>query len=752
MHNANLSDEFSKQEAGIVQLLKAVEPYGDLVEQDYQQLAGCLAEFRRDAKATSEENRKLRVGIVGQVKAGKSSLLNALLFEGTDVLPKAATPMTAALTVIRYDTKTWAEVEFYSVDDWKKVTQASEVYWERYREAEQTLLQQRKSRPLCASAAPPSPVEIIRCAGITEELKVARELVDGVTPEVAGKIGAANLAIRDVADPLQLTARLEEYIGAGGKYTSLVKSSVIYYNHEHLRDLEIVDTPGLNDPVLSRGARTREYLGQCDVVFLLIKCERFPDESDMQLLLGNIPSKGIKDILIIGSQFDDVLSGEAARYDSIKQLIANLVRGYRGELLGLLEEKLEHCSGDNEREIFNRIKSACQKEEGADRVASPVFISAMAYKASRHYENPDKYERHCIDSLNDLYPDFKVDAGLLMKLSNIPAVNRALEQHRDRKEEILQGRLAEILKQAAPRFATLKAELSSVVQTKIDTLGKVELKDIAEKERKILSRINRGRNGVEEAFDRVIVPIKSKFVTLVSDMKVLSREFRTLKERTEQGTEQYDVEIPRRFCGFNVSGVFGYRTETRNRTVTRRYAEAQEAIEGVNDFTCEVERKLIDDLKGMVNIEQLRVDLLKAAEHFVDKFDDSGQTDIEEDIIRPIERIVRKISVPEVDFGSDGRYVAAITARFSGKVGENDVDSLRSAKNEALTEVIRDLDAKLRSKTQEIEASLENSKSEFVDTLIRDIQQDLEHYRTMLADKKKSLQRLEQLKAAIAVF
>lgn len=34
-----------------------------------------------------EENRKLRIGIVGQVKAGKSSFLNALLFEGKEILP-----------------------------------------------------------------------------------------------------------------------------------------------------------------------------------------------------------------------------------------------------------------------------------------------------------------------------------------------------------------------------------------------------------------------------------------------------------------------------------------------------------------------------------------------------------------------------------------------------------------------------------------------------------------------------------------
>ena len=61
----------------------------------------------------------LRIGVVGQVKAGKSSFINALLFDGKDILPKASTPMTAALTVIKYAKTLSAEVEFYSKADWQ---------------------------------------------------------------------------------------------------------------------------------------------------------------------------------------------------------------------------------------------------------------------------------------------------------------------------------------------------------------------------------------------------------------------------------------------------------------------------------------------------------------------------------------------------------------------------------------------------------------------------------------------------------
>ena len=48
------------------------------------------------------EDRKLNIGIIGQIKAGKSSFLNSLLFDGKDVLPKAVIPKTAVLTKIEY--------------------------------------------------------------------------------------------------------------------------------------------------------------------------------------------------------------------------------------------------------------------------------------------------------------------------------------------------------------------------------------------------------------------------------------------------------------------------------------------------------------------------------------------------------------------------------------------------------------------------------------------------------------------------
>ena len=91
---------------------------------EFQSKAESLSENMKDIKKTE---RVLKIGIVGEVKAGKSSFLNSLIFDGETVLPKAPTPMTAALTKLGYSETPSAKIVFYTDYDWDKIeTLASE--------------------------------------------------------------------------------------------------------------------------------------------------------------------------------------------------------------------------------------------------------------------------------------------------------------------------------------------------------------------------------------------------------------------------------------------------------------------------------------------------------------------------------------------------------------------------------------------------------------------------------------------------
>ena len=114
----DVKDKYSDDE-GFVDSVNASLEENELLSQE---------KIREDYLKNTEKDRLLRIGIVGAVKAGKSSLLNALFFNGNDILPKAATPMTAALTELSYGEKCEISVDFFTDMDVQELKKKSEDY------------------------------------------------------------------------------------------------------------------------------------------------------------------------------------------------------------------------------------------------------------------------------------------------------------------------------------------------------------------------------------------------------------------------------------------------------------------------------------------------------------------------------------------------------------------------------------------------------------------------------------------------
>ncbi len=110
-------------------------------------------ELEKTLKELQDTNRDLKVGIIGHVKAGKSSLLNALIFEGLEVLPKAATPMTASLTILKYAKTLSAEVEFYSPKDIAELKNEHERYVREFNRIVEEEVKKQKEKQSLANRA-----------------------------------------------------------------------------------------------------------------------------------------------------------------------------------------------------------------------------------------------------------------------------------------------------------------------------------------------------------------------------------------------------------------------------------------------------------------------------------------------------------------------------------------------------------------------------------------------------------------------
>ena len=74
---------------------------------------GWITKERAADIALKIESDVLTIGVIGQMKCGKSTFLNAFVFED-DILPAATTPMTAALTVVTFGEEKKIVAEFYT--------------------------------------------------------------------------------------------------------------------------------------------------------------------------------------------------------------------------------------------------------------------------------------------------------------------------------------------------------------------------------------------------------------------------------------------------------------------------------------------------------------------------------------------------------------------------------------------------------------------------------------------------------------
>lgn len=210
----------------------------------------------------------LTIGVIGQMKCGKSTFLNSFVFNDI-VLPAATTPMTAALTIMTYGESKRIVAEFYTKDEWAE----QQMQAKRSTEEAENSLDESK-------------------------IKAAKELVSK-----AGKLGNSieNYLGKTIEDSFE---HLIEYVGADGKYVSITKSVNIYYPHEFLKGVEIVDTPGFNDPIVSREERTKDFLKRADVVIMMLYAGRPFDATDRDIIFKNVGQCGIGKVLVGINKYD----------------------------------------------------------------------------------------------------------------------------------------------------------------------------------------------------------------------------------------------------------------------------------------------------------------------------------------------------------------------------------------------------------------------------------------------------------------
>ncbi|WJJ01720.1 dynamin family protein [Helicobacter pylori] len=449
-------------------------------------------ELEKTLKELQDTNRDLKVGIIGRVKAGKSSLLNALIFEGVEVLPKAATPMTASLTILKYAKTLSAEVEFYSPKDILELKNEHERYVREFnrivdeevkkQKEKQSLSNRAKegikslgnkfSRNKNPEAAPKERVlsdeEIVKRAEriAKSELEKDTKLVSSHDQcekmKKSGSLNTKNLDPRIQANSLQeLNQKLLQFVGADGKYMPYTKAVQISLNNPNLKDLEVIDTPGVNDPIASREERTKALLKDCDVVFIVSPSGQFLTDSDMDLFDRVSNKEGLQEIYFVASQADSAVGSMSEVEKSNQHLptaFENAQKALSFQLNSIMGKLIQNYP--NQREIFEKaIKN------GVILASGVCFSMYKDFKNQASWERNQKTEEYhnALRNLKDAYPDaFSSDdksKKSLLFLSNMGAIEERLEKAAQRKEEIISQRLQDYAQSQAKNLHNLITQL-----------------------------------------------------------------------------------------------------------------------------------------------------------------------------------------------------------------------------------------------------------------------------------------------------
>lgn len=448
----------------------------DGLKERITELESIFKEFKEGGESLLSKENTLQIGIVGQVKAGKSSFLNSLFFNGENVLPKASTPMTAGLTVIEYAEKNTFEVEYFDEKDWQIFVKQNEDY----KKCEQEVRAKNPNQPEIFIKK-----EIEKIT--SDKIRSAHELVSACSSNAKDKIGRKNDA-KEFKNLDELQNVLEQYVGANGEYTSVVKSLYIKMNDERLDGLRIVDTPGVNDPVVSRENRTRTFLHSCHGVFLLSAATDFLGSGDISFLNSRIGGSGIGTVVLLASKFDSVLQDIGADRVMKKQEHGDLVDTVN-EQKKKFKKRLRELSDTIDEKLRNRIK--------LDTTAGIGY--SIANKPSSKWDN---LEKQIVQQMKRYYPDYFSTEDDIQEsfegLANIPDIRKEYLEgvFMKNKDSIIAEKIKEF-------FAKNKQDISSSIDQMLQ-----EFKNHHEQLNKTtVAEIQKQQGQQSELFDN----LKSKF-------------------------------------------------------------------------------------------------------------------------------------------------------------------------------------------------------------------------------------------------
>lgn len=693
---------------------------------DFQSVTTTL---ETEIQRAQQDARKLSIGIVGAMKAGKSSFLNACIFGGKDVLPKAATPMTAALTRIRYSETPQATVHFYERKDWEKIEDNAQKYEEQLntKYSNYCKIYDRSHADSTEGVCSKQVFErTLFQQDVSEVLKSAKELTQmvGSNSAILEHLGDADVLDGDIM------AKLQDYVGARGRFTPIVNYVELEVNLPELEDLEIVDTPGLNDPIVSRSYATRQFLRACDVVILLSPCSQFMDANTVGLMANGLPDNGVRKVIVVGSKLDSGLLNEPK--GSFAVASQHALNSYKGQFRNTMQQAMRNNP---------RRAGILEKISESDLLFVSSTCSSMARKQKQH-QPLSPAENLVLQNLHSNFPDF--DETLLSSIGGINKVLKTLEAVRQQKAEIIHGKNNTLLETAQINHLRALDKIQQELSSSRTTLKNSTSEQLLQRTKAIQQVMESSRGKLMYIFDGAAIGCKNKVNQLLPQLTLEQQNHQRLDVQTSS-EEHHGVEG---------TGLFGLIKEHYSYTVTNNRVDVSEVVTNLEHHASTCQNTINQEFQYVFNREQLSHRIVEVV---LDAFRKSDMEFDEDDIRLPLQNVLNELSSPEIRFDYT-TYIDKVESQFPAGYAENDdIHKLKALQTRLLNEIDQDMGQQLTAALQMAVNMLNKQAVTFADRIqellcgeLEKLQGQIQERETYLAAYQQFDKTIQQMKKQLA--
>lgn len=220
------------------------------------------------------ERQVCKIAVIGQIKSGKSSFLNACL-QIPDLLPTDVSPWTTAITSVHFQQRRPSEpaavFQFFDEQEWQRIAEGGGLLRELTERLvpgfEPELLREQINSLRLRAAARLGP-QFTHLMGQTHSY-------EELCPEVLGRYVCAGAPATGEGD-------VESQLG---RYSDITRSADVHCaGGPFAFPTTVLDTPGTNDPFLLRDEITRRSLESADLYIVVLTARQPLSDADVALL------------------------------------------------------------------------------------------------------------------------------------------------------------------------------------------------------------------------------------------------------------------------------------------------------------------------------------------------------------------------------------------------------------------------------------------------------------------------------------